>query len=662
MYRLITTTLSSHKIDWNLIFLLAIPFILLMANQEWLFPYGNPSDSWIAKRYLLETGHDYSLTGETWGSMYENYKSSRVSWAIKGLLIHKLFSPITAHYVLHLSMFCLMLGTFYLIVKKLFNKHVAFIAGVAFGTYSQFHAVISYEWDYTTHDGALNILLTMLFMLFASQSKKWKLWLVLAGATWASALQSIYLGTFIPAVAFWYLYLNQQHLRHPIVASVLYIFSGAVASTLLYCVISYLLGGPFLFFVATIEPIMVFSGVYKFHPGYWFPLATLLQSSKGIVLPILGGFIAIALLITNLVKRQKNQLASGITLTQYTLLICLLAGFFLHFVGHGIMTNDHMLAVMSPFVFLSVAGLYALLLNSVDITNPPNVTIINRLKAGILLIFCSTLIFYWDILGRNIYFIRTDFLNDLESTFLINLIKMPKTTILLIAAITICFVMVVLANTLMRRHALKTVIILSLVLSGFLSITNTQTASITIKSYDVSNKCGTRKDQYKSIIDVFFKLRPYNLKSEPVRTTLETYIPLREPLLWYKNNAVLKHPDTDCQHQDPINLTELYGGILGIRGYIMLRKEMLFDGYLLTSSFSSLQTQSDRFLQLPKQFLIAIFYSDQHEIQTALATLKSHGLKAKILDQSRIENGAISFNLMVLDLKRDARINAKQRN
>ena len=169
---------------------------------------------------------------------------------------------------------------------------------------------------------------------------------------------------------------------------------------------------------------------------------------------------------------------------------------------------------MSPFVFLSLAGLYALLLNSVDIANPSNLTIINRLKAAILLIFCSTLIFYWNVLGQHLDFIRRqeiEFLNDLKNTFL-----MSKTTILLIAGIIICFVMVFLANTLMRRHALKTVIVLSLAFSGFLSITNTQTASIAIESYDVSNKCGTRKDQYKSIIDVFFKLRPYNLNSEPV--------------------------------------------------------------------------------------------------------------------------------------------------
>ena len=63
------TSFVRHKIDWNLVFLLAIPFILFAANQEWLFPYGNPSDAWIGKRYLLETGHDYPLAGELYHTM-----------------------------------------------------------------------------------------------------------------------------------------------------------------------------------------------------------------------------------------------------------------------------------------------------------------------------------------------------------------------------------------------------------------------------------------------------------------------------------------------------------------------------------------------------------------------------------------------------------------
>ena len=54
---------------------------------------------------------------------------------------------------------------------------------------------------------------------------------------------------------------------------------------------------------------------------------------------------------------------------------------------------------------------------------------------------------------------------------------------------------------------------------------------------------------------------------------------------------------------------------------------------------------------------------DETSIRTSVSiALESEGFKAKILDQSRIENGSVSFNLMTLDLKRDARTKAKHRN
>ncbi len=671
MYRFIMTSFTRYKIDWNLVFLLSIPFILLAANQEWLFPYGNPSDAWIGKRYLLETGHDYSLTGILYDSMYENYKASRISWAIKGLLAHKLFSPVTAHYVLHLSMFCMLLGIFYLIVKHLFNKHVAFISSVAFGTYSQFHAIISFEWDYSTHDGALNLLLTLLFMLFASQSKRWKLWLMLAGATWASALQSTYLGTYIPAVAFWYLYLNHKYLRHPIIASALYILTGAVAATLLYCIISYLLGGYFFFLSTVIQPMEFYSSFFRFHPGYWVPLSSLLQTSKGIVLPIFGGFVSAILLAVNLMKQQKGQLANAITLTQSTLLICLFIGFLLHFLGHGMMSSDHMMAAMAPFVFLSIAGLYALFLRSVNITDSSNAVILNTLKAIVLFLFCGTLIFgqtamqIGNVISNFIFIVMQDILPaDTTSWLSLNALTIMIFFVLVAAALSLIISSLAKSNDIPLRHSnlkpintpLLTAIILTLSLSGFLSLSNAGTSSIGIKSYDITDKCGIRKNQYKSVIDVFFKLRPYNLKSEPIRKTKKNIV-LREPLHWYKNNETLKHYNTQCPE---INLTELYGALLGLRGYAHLRKELLLDRYLSTHSFTILP--HDRLALLPKQFRIAIFYSGQDDMQIALATLKSHGLSVKILDQGQIEDGAISFNFTILDLKKDARTKARYRN
>ena len=171
------------------------------------------------------------------------------------------------------------------------------------------------------YDGTLNILLTLLFMLLAARSRHWRFWLILSGATWVSALQTTYLGSYIPAVIFWYLFLNQKHLRHPIIPSALYIFAGAVTAFLIYCITSYLLGGPFLFFMSTIRPMLEQATIFTFHRGYWQPFSYLLQHSKGIVLPILGGSISVFILIALLIKRPKRQISATVVLTQSMLLI-----------------------------------------------------------------------------------------------------------------------------------------------------------------------------------------------------------------------------------------------------------------------------------------------------------------------------------------------------
>jgi len=153
------------RIDFNLVLVLTVPFVLLAANSEWLFSYGNPTDSWINKKYFFDTGREYPI-------IYETYKATRVSWILKGFLIHQLFPPLAAHFVLHLAMFCAYLAAFYLVIKHLFNRHLAVISAVAFGTYSQLHSAISFEWDYQTHDGVLNMLLTLLFMLLSAKGAR----------------------------------------------------------------------------------------------------------------------------------------------------------------------------------------------------------------------------------------------------------------------------------------------------------------------------------------------------------------------------------------------------------------------------------------------------------------------------------------------------------
>ena len=209
-----------------------------------------------------------------------------------------------------------------------------------------------------------------------------------------------------------------------------------------------------------------------------------------------------------------------------------------------------------------------------------------------------------------------------------------------------------------------------------MSLVNAGTSSIGLNSYDLTYKCGYRKDQHKSIIDVFLKFQPYTLGKKAWTNSNQIQFSndaaaalkgsphsfqLREPLLWYRNNDISPHPDAQCQKipGSSINLTALYGGLLGLRGYTTLKKELLLENYLFTQTFSHLEP--GRLAMFPDRFKIAILSSDQNDIQTGIQTIRLLGLKHKMLDQMQIKNGIVSFYVAVIAIRKDAREKAKSR-
>jgi len=642
-----------RKIDFDLLLVLSIPFILLAANNEWLFPYGNPSDGWINKNYFYDTGNDFE-------PLYTYYKATRLSWIVKGYLLHQLFSPLVAHYVLHLTLYCAYLAAFYLTIRYLMNRHVAVITTIVFGTYSQFHAVISFEWDYQTHDGVTNQLLTLLFMLIATRSAKWRLWLVLAGAAWASALQTTYLGIFIPAVVFWYLYLNRLHGRNPVLASGLYILFGAVAVTLLYCLASYLLGGPFFFFMALINPLLAFGfeGGFAYHIGYWQPFEYILQHSKGLVMPLYATIISACFLVVILVKGQKGPSMDSILAALIPLLVAFAMSVALHLMGHGQLSNDHIIAYMSPFVFLAIAGQVAYFLRVSGITVPARSAMAVSLKLAVLIMACGALIYSQDV--RPATEDLTGFIQKaigISPEFRSWQSVSGFSLLLFFSAIAIG------AGLVFRRFGQAPAYISVLCVSGLLALINIQTASIAVASYDSRFKCGFLKDQYEAVVEAYQKIRKFD--------------PEYDLRLWYRNNEFAKHPDDGCANvnlaniygKPEINMTELYGAIWGMRSFSVLTVPGrppqyeylgLVDRYLSTRSFEEFSKR--RPSQLPLFFKAAILSKDPQDHLTAIRTLGSHGLKAFVIDHSRIHHGAISFDLTILEVRKDDRLKAQSRN
>ncbi|OGO96216.1 MAG: hypothetical protein A3F41_05310 [Coxiella sp. RIFCSPHIGHO2_12_FULL_44_14] len=378
------------KVDYYLLLVLCIPILLFLFNQEWFFPYGNASDNWIDDAYFLDYGRHPSLL--------LSYKAVRLSWILKGWLAHKLFSPLIAYYVLNVSIFYVCIIAFYYIAKILFDGPLALLATAAFATYSQFHSINSFEWDYHTHDAAANILLTLLFLLLAVKRPHWKLYLFLAGTTWVSAFQSPFVAIHGLSVIFWYVYLNRQHAKHSFMVSLLMFGLGSLVMITLYGVINHAFGGSFFYFLPQIPGSHVgWPGLaaYAYQASYWESFGHMLLYNKGIIVPLFTGLVSLGGLFYVLKKHPDHPYKKAILLCFFTFYLCLPIPIIYQAYGWPVLSIEHWEIGMAQFVFLAIAGLFAAFfptMSSMENEKPLRRIICLSVFAG----FCGALIFGFD--------------------------------------------------------------------------------------------------------------------------------------------------------------------------------------------------------------------------------------------------------------------------
>ena len=643
MFRRETVTLwfGRLSIDRELIVLLTIPFILLLANTQWLFPAGNPTDAWQSKAFFLQGPRD-------WPELYDSYKAARISWNIKGYVVHHLFSAHVAHYVLHIGMFCGLIAAFYLVVRDLLGRNVAFLAAAAFATYSQFQTVTSFEWDYQVHDGALNVLIAMFCLARAAKPEApgWRKWLVGAGVFWAQGLQTVYMAAFVPAMAVWYLALNHRGGRRPVAASVLWVLAGGFAATLGFCLLSFSMGGPFLFFSGIILPFKIIAldqttGSYRFHPGYWAPLSEILKRGRGLAVPAASSVACAFLLVRVLVSRWHGSYIASVVLCLTVSLVAAGAGLFMHLIGHGQLARDNIIAYQAPFVFLGVAGVFGYLLRVAGLTVPANAKLAWATKSislGLLLgaLTCGVAVSVWVL----------HLLDVVEKALGL---EAPEPVISLNASIIgaaclglyFCFRLGSSPGSKLHRYRGSAK---ALSLSAWLALMNNQTTSIPISSYDAFNKYGYHEAQYQAVIDIFSHFLKYKFST-----------------LWYKYNE--KEYFVDYKGKSEIKYGPLYGAALGLMGYSLIAgKEQVFylmEPYLSTESFDLLAIE--RAYMLPRRFRLAVLSHDPQDQETALATLRRNGFGVTVLDRGKIDYPPISIGISVLEVTKDDRLRAQER-
>ncbi len=629
-------------VDPLLVVALTIPLVLLLANRQWLFPFGNASDAWWNLGAYFEWGRrDHA-------EMYQSYKFARLSWILKGALAHRLFSPIVAHYALHLTMFFAAMVIFYLIVKRLFDRRVAFLATVAFATYSEFHSIRSFEWDYGTHDAIVNLLATLLFLLAAASTIQWP-----------------YMLGYLPAMVFWYAALRERHAPGPWV-SLRYFLVGGICVTALYCFVNYSVGGPIFYFWPQLQ-FLIFYGASSRFGGQWLPLPQEL-TNQALQFPILMAFSAISILAY--VRWSKRQdYATSIVACSGTFLLCTAAhvGGFLN--GNPLLHDPHMVVALTPTAFLCCAALFATMLG-----RPSGVRVADgMLAAAAYVLFVAPLLF-----GET----TASTMESIQSLWIWSFGKLSPSLAhsvvaggffgapgLILGTFLIVVVPIGFALSFLRRLN-KWVVVTAILLSTV----NAGTALIPLTLYSVTFDCGYLDDQFKAVIDAYRAIKV----SDPEFVSS----------LWFKGDEVLPFPKASCSNRrfaytyggtsPGIQLTPLYDALWYTRqcwqlqpspspddssavtavefrdggGRVAPPLPCLFGGFRGTESFSWLPHAGYWLKRTPNPLRLEVLSSDPEDGPRAAATLRRLGATVRRLGMMHIHEGMISFDITFLEVAR----------
>ena len=183
------------RLDARLLIVGALPLLQAAVNHQWLFTSESDLDPWIYLGYFTDlTGHLRAFP--------QTYYGSRLAWIVPGAVAYRIFSPVLANYVLHLSLCVVSLTSLYLTLRWTTRRDVAFLVTVLTAGYPYF--LWSMGWNYVDGAGIAYFLLTTCLLTYAVRSRRRHLFIGLAGAAFACAVHTNLMWLFFAPVALAY--------------------------------------------------------------------------------------------------------------------------------------------------------------------------------------------------------------------------------------------------------------------------------------------------------------------------------------------------------------------------------------------------------------------------------------------------------------------------
>jgi hypothetical protein len=298
---------------WNRLALVLLPSGIFILNPNWPFQGLGHMDPWYYFGAFIHFPHYQRLSA--------GYPGERLMWILPGFLLAHLLSPVYGLLALHFVFFWMSVGSMYYAVNRITDSQTALVTSCLLGCHPLF--IGANGWSYL--DGACigYFLLTFAFIVKAVSSRSSGLYLIFAGASWASLVYTYILWfALTPCCVFLYYALSPRDRRESLIKAlrslacfVAFFSVGAIILTLCLQAIHMLLYGEgrgFFFYnnIATaFYHLTLDKSPWSSNNFDWIPKAS------WIVFPVLVFFLSMGLVLqswrgaTKLTTPEKASVA-----------------------------------------------------------------------------------------------------------------------------------------------------------------------------------------------------------------------------------------------------------------------------------------------------------------------------------------------------------------
>ena len=340
------TRTASLRNGLYLVAVLLLPLLVLWHRDNVLYSPPWHTDAWFYLGYFKDLA-DFKrdlFPGAHFGSRY--------SWILPGYLVHSLFSPVTANFILHLTVHSIAVLSLFSILRVTAGVRAAFLTAMVFSLHPWLWAATG--WDYVDGPGIAYCLLALALLTRSAHQPVRRASLLLAGMALAGMLYSnLSWITVAPLPPLYYIVLVWAWHRTPMIRSLLavclWLGAGFGMITVAFCGVNYLLDGSFWFLRPAIETARAYAADWRWPASVW---------ENGGLGPwlwfgVVAGIAAVLLLPFRVRKGAARQNAAGLL---FSTLLFLTTAFmaYMQYRGIAVLGQYFYASHLLPFVFLVI--------------------------------------------------------------------------------------------------------------------------------------------------------------------------------------------------------------------------------------------------------------------------------------------------------------------